>query len=357
MIPRIDVELTERCDNNCAHCYINQPAADSQIQARELNTAAWKEILQQAADLGALTVRFTGGEPLLRDDFKDLYIFARRLGMKVQIFTNGRRVTPQLAALLSHMPPLEKVEVTLYGTTQTSYEAVSRARGSFQQAMRGIELLKQELVPFIVKGVLLPQNEEDLPLLEGFARTVHGMDQPPAIPMFLEKRARRDCSACNERIEALRPIPEKIVEMIVQRHTNALDEWRQLVAIRHQFPGPKLFRCGAGTTVAVDAYGVAQPCLALRAPELCFDLSQGSIADAMRHFKKLAALEASHPDYLQRCSRCFLKSLCEQCPARSWSEHGNLDQPVDYLCRMTHAQAEKAGIIEAGRKAWLKKKE
>ncbi len=357
MIPRIDVELTERCDNNCVHCYINRPAVEPKTQSRELNTAAWKEILHQAADLGALTVRFTGGEPLLRHDFKDLYIFARRLGMKVQLFTNGRRITPQLAALLGHMPPLEKVEITLYGTTPESYEAVSRIKGSFQQALRGIELLKQELVPFIVKGVMLPQNRDDLAQLDNLCRTVPGMDHPPAIPMFLEKRTRRDCEACDQIIEEMRPIPEQIVDLMLQRVPAAIDEWREFVDRHPDPPGPKLFLCGAGTTIAVDAYGTAQPCLSLRTPELCFDLSEGSIEEALLSFKKLETLEATHPLYLERCSRCFLKALCELCPARSWSEHGNLDQPVDYLCRLTHAQATKAGILKLGRKAWLKNKD
>jgi radical SAM protein with 4Fe4S-binding SPASM domain len=356
MIPRIDIELTERCNNQCVHCYNNQPVADGAVISRELDTAAWKEILQQAADLGALTVKFTGGEPLLRDDFKELYIFARRLGMKVQLFTNGRLITPQLAALLSHMPPLEKVEVTLYGTTPESYEAVSRVEGSFKQALRGIELLKQELVPFIVKGVVLPQNREDLPRLDNFCQSVHGMDTLPAITMFLEKRARRDCDQCNRRIETMRPDPQQLVQHIVQRYPQAPGEWRQLVENGQRPPGPGLFQCGAGTSVSVDAYGSAQPCLSLRTPELCFDLAQGSTEEALRHFKKLETYEAKHPEYIERCSHCFLKSLCEQCPARSWSEHGNLDQPVDYLCRLTHAQAVEAGILREGEKGWLKKR-
>ena len=355
MIPRVDIELTERCDNQCLHCYINQPAVDPDIMVRELDTAAWKEILQQSADLGALTVRFTGGEPLLRDDFKELYIFARRLGMKVQLFTNGRLITPKLAALLSHMPPLEKVEVTLYGTTPESYEAVSRVKGSFRKAVKGIELLKQELVPFIVKGVVLPQNREDLPHLDSFCQSIHGMDTLPSIPMFLEKRARRDCAACNRRIETMRPEPEEVVRHIVQRHPEAPGEWRHLVEQKHRPPGPGLFQCGAGASVSVDAYGIAQPCLSLRTPELCFDLAQGSIEEALRHFNTLKNYEGKHPHYIEQCSRCFLKSLCEQCPARSWSEHGNLDQPVDYLCRLTHAQAIEAGILREGEKGWLKK--
>ena len=56
--------------------------------------------------------------------------------------------------------------------------------------------------------------------------------------------------------------------------------------------------------------------------------------------------------YLERCGRCFLKGLCEQCPAKSWAEHGTLDTPVEYFCGIAHAQAVAAGLLGPGEKAW-----
>ena len=78
----LDIELTERCNNNCIHCCINLPANDHAAKAREMTTEQIKSILTQAEKLGCLQVRFTGGEPLLRTDFEGLYLFARRLGLK-----------------------------------------------------------------------------------------------------------------------------------------------------------------------------------------------------------------------------------------------------------------------------------
>ena len=48
----------------------------------------------------------------------------------------------------------------------------------------------------------------------------------------------------------------------------------------------------------------------------------------------------------------FLKGLCEQCPAKSWMEHGTLDTPVEYLCDVAHAQARYLGLIGDSEKAW-----
>ncbi|NIN63175.1 MAG: radical SAM protein, partial [Anaerolineae bacterium] len=90
----LDIELTERCNNNCAHCCINLPADDESAMARELSTEEFTGILREAASLSHLAVRFTGGEPLLRNDFVDLYLTARQLGMDVLLFTNATLITP-----------------------------------------------------------------------------------------------------------------------------------------------------------------------------------------------------------------------------------------------------------------------
>src|SRR4030065_2931581 len=120
-LSELDIELTERCNNNCVHCCINLPADDPVAKKRELSTAAIKDILKEAATLGCLTVRFTGGEPLLRDDFEELYLYARKSGLKVLLFTNATLMTPSLAELFSVIPPLEKTEVTVSCMNTVSY--------------------------------------------------------------------------------------------------------------------------------------------------------------------------------------------------------------------------------------------
>jgi hypothetical protein len=63
-------------------------------------------------------------------------------------------------------------------------------------------------------------------------------------------------------------------------------------------------------------------------------------------------MKAKNKDYLNRCAKCFLKGLCEQCPAKSWAEHGTLDTPVDYLCEIAHTLARYLGLIKDNENAW-----
>jgi len=69
-------------------------------------------------------------------------------------------------------------------------------------------------------------------------------------------------------------------------------------------------------------------------------------------FPRLRETHATNPEYLRRCAVCFLKGLCEQCPAKSWAESGTLDTPVEYLCDVAHEQARDLGLLEPGESAW-----
>jgi len=352
-LARLEMELTERCNNNCIHCCINRPAEDRSARERELSTALIQDLLKEAASLGCLSVRFTGGEPLLREDFEELYLFARKLGLKVLLFTNATLITPHLADLFARIPPLERIEVTVYGMRRESYEAVTRVSGSFEAAWRGMNLLLEKKIPFVVKGALLPPNEAEMEEFESWAATIPWMDKPPSYSMFFELRARRDSQQKNRRIKSVRLSAKEGLRVLGRRPAGYRKEMEEFCSKFTRPPGDKLFSCGAGCGGCADAYGNFQPCLPLRAPETAYDLKKGSLKDALGSaFPQVREMKARNPEYLARCARCFLKGLCEQCPAKSWSEHGTLDKPVEYLCEVAHAQARFLGLVEEDENAW-----
>lgn len=354
LLGRLDIELTERCNNNCMHCYINLPADDAAARSREMSTAQVQDILLEAASLGSLTVRFTGGEPLLREDFEPLYIFARRLGLRVLLFTNATLITPHLADLFARMPPREKIEISLYGMTARTYEASTRAKGSFDAAWRGIHLLWERQVPFVVKGALLPPNRVEIEEFEAWAATIPWMDKPPSHSMFYDLRSRRDSEAKNRAIRKIRLSAEDGLAVLTRQPEKYVKGMREFCGKFMAPPGDLLFSCGSGVGGGcVDAYGMLQPCMLLRHPDTVYGLGSGSLKDALtRAFPALRELRAQNPDYLARCARCFLKGLCEQCPAKSWSEHGTLDTPVEYQCEIAHVQARYLGLLQDAEHGW-----
>ncbi|CAK0742341.1 Radical SAM domain-containing protein [Gammaproteobacteria bacterium] len=372
-LPSITVELTERCNNDCLHCCINLPAGDSEARRRELNTAQVQEILRQAADLGYGQVHLTGGEPLLRLDFEAIYLFARRLGLDVLLFTNGRLITTHLADLFAHIPPRVPIEITVYGMHAESYDAATRAPGAFAQFMRGVQRLWERKVPFVVKSAVLPSNRDEMDEFEAGPPGIPWKVTKPTYSLNFDLRSRRDNSERNRQIVAVRTPPRESIA-IVMRDATRFHPWTETLATKKLHPfGDRLFRCGAceGKTTCVDAYGVAQPCISLRAPGMTYALFGESVETghqeataqkianptaplklAIEHFTQFGELRASNPEYLRRCARCFLKGICEQCPAKAWAEHGSFDTPVEYLCEMTHTWARHLGWLNEKEHGW-----
>jgi radical SAM protein with 4Fe4S-binding SPASM domain len=171
--------------------------------------------------------------------------------------------------------------------------------------------------------------------------------------VFFDKRCRKGDPNKDAHIEVLRLSPEEALAVKTRHPQEYRNEMAEFCRKFLGPPGDELFNCGAGKTCCVDAYGLLQPCLALRAPELTYDLRNGSLREALTDFfPKLLDLRATNPHYLERCARCFLKGLCEQCPAKSWSETGRLDTPVELLCLSAHVEARWLGLIGQEENAW-----
>jgi radical SAM protein with 4Fe4S-binding SPASM domain len=115
-----------------------------------------------------------------------------------------------------------------------------------------------------------------------------------------------------------------------------------------------LFSCRAGVCGGcIDAYGYFHLCMMLRHPDYAYDLKKGTLKDALvNFFPNIRKTKVANPDYMSRCAKCFIKGICWQCPAKSWTEHGVLDKPVEYLCENAHAQARYLGFLSEHEKAW-----
>ena len=350
----LDMELTERCNNNCIHCYINRPEKDRDALERELSTDQIRALLNEAAALGCLTVRFTGGEPLLRTDFEEVYQFARQCGLRVRILTNATLMTPHLVDLFAGLPPLEPIEITLYGMQPATCDTVTGVPGSFAAAWRGIKLLQNCNVPFIARYARLPHNSNDIPAFERWARQIPWLEDAPMYTVFYEGRGRRDSESRNRLIDRLNPTPEAGLEFLVERIPDYLERLDRLCHRSTDTPSDRLFTCDAGLGCGcIDAYGYLQPCVLLRHPDTVYDLKKGSLKEALKHFfPAIRQKRARNRNYLNRCARCILRGLCDQCPARSWLATGDLESPVDQCCRLAHAQAERIGRVRPGQKGW-----
>jgi len=112
-----DLEATARCNLDCRHCYINVPAGDKAAKKQELGVDEIGRIGAEAAARGAVWCLITGGEPLLRKDFFDLYQALLSKGLLLSLFTNATLVTDEHIRFFKKFPPRD-IQVTVYGVTR-----------------------------------------------------------------------------------------------------------------------------------------------------------------------------------------------------------------------------------------------
>jgi radical SAM protein with 4Fe4S-binding SPASM domain len=355
LLVSLDMELTERCNNDCIHCYINRNAGDRSAQKAELSLKTIQAILLEAVSQGCLTVRFSGGEPLLREDFDDIYVAARELGLKVILYTNATLITPHRARLFSRIPLLEPIEITVYGMHPNTCRTITRNPMAYEAARRGIDLLTAQGVPFRLKGVLLPQTWSEADAFSTWTAGLPGTtDTAPSYSMFLDFRCRRDSEAKNRSIAKLRLPPAKVNQFYFSKQGGILETLQACGTRFSQTRGNRLFGCGAGIgSGCIDAYGNFLLCMALKHPRYRYRLENGSLKHALTDFvSQKRKITAANRAYIERCGSCFLRGICEQCPAKSWMEHGDLDTPVEYLCRIAHHRAFTLGLLRSGERAW-----
>ena len=351
-LSQVSMELTERCNNNCVHCYINLPADDEEAKKKEITFEEIKGIVVEAARMGCLSWHLTGGEPLLREDFPEVYLYLKRKGIRVTIFTNATLINSETASLFKKYPP-QDIEVSIYGLSQRTYEAITRNLGSFDAFKQGINLLKENHIPFILKTAALPQNFHEIKEMRDFAQSLTG--QPLGVVLKLNLGSRFRGGSKRDLKKKLRLSPDKVIQVLKQDE----EKYRKdIERFCQKFLGvPKddhLFSCGAGVGGChIDAYNNFQLCMLLRYPDCIYSLRGGSFKEAWEEFiPKVREIRANNKKYKEKCQRCFLKSLCEQCPAWSWMEHGVLDEPVEYLCEIAHTEAVWLGLLKKGEKAW-----
>ena len=214
----------------------------------------------------------------------------------------------------------------------------------------GVDLLIKYGIPFVVTGVF-PQNRHEFSELEAWTSSISGMEKPGMLLNY-ELRARRDNPEKNRKIVKFRLDPSEIVAAY-SKYPNFVDEMRQFCSKFLRPANDRLFSCGAGFKICVDSFGYAQMCLLLRHPETTISLREASLKSVMSdYFSKFRELRGKNYEYLHRCAVCFIRGLCDQCPAKSWMEHGSLDTPVEYLCEIAHATARHLGLLHGNERAW-----
>jgi len=162
------IDLTYRCNNNCRHCWLRIPPGAPEKQD-ELSFDEIRDIVDQARAMGCREWSISGGEPMLRPDFAEIFDYVTRKATRYSLNTNGTLITPQIAQLMRREG---RKMVAVYGATAEVHDTVTRTPGSFERTMRGFAYLKGAGADFEVQLIPMRDNYHQWGEMEALAQSL-----------------------------------------------------------------------------------------------------------------------------------------------------------------------------------------
>jgi len=331
-MPRLPLEgsldLTYRCNNKCRHCWLWIPP-DAEEENDELTFEEIKSLVKEAKKMGCRRWSISGGEPMLRPEFAEIFDYLTSNCASYSINTNGTLITPKIAKLMARKGVKM---IALYGATVDIHDNITRNPGSFEATMRGFAYLKETGAKFTVQLIPMLDNYHQFPKMLELAKSLSKHYRVGAAWLHL--------SACqdqqiNEEIKRQRLKPKDVIEL--DKPDLSYEEGQES-AFDHEYrdDGSKyLFSSCVKTrrNFHIDPYGKATFCSFLKDPEFRYDLRKGNFRQCWEEFIPSLARKVKITDqYKDNCGSCELKKDCRFCPVYGYLEHKNFNQKVEYLC-------------------------
>jgi radical SAM protein with 4Fe4S-binding SPASM domain len=336
-LPRLplqgNIDLTYRCNNNCRHCWL-RIAPDFPQQEKELTFDEIRSIVDQARRMGCNRWSISGGEPMIRPDFAEIFDYLtkgeRPFALAYSINTNGALITPKIAQLLKRKGAKM---VALYGATAEVHDYITRNPGSFEATMRGFAYLKEAGAGFTVQLIPMKDNYHQFKEMVKLTESLSKHYRIGASWLYLSANGSQER---NDQIARQRLEPRDVVELDKPdlSYEERTDKETGSGCQNTNNDGYLFSSCIAGRRdFHVDPYGKMSFCCFIKDPSLRYDLRKGSFQDAWDEFiPSLARKVKITKEYKENCGSCKFKKDCRICPVYAYLEYRDYNKKVEYLC-------------------------
>lgn len=326
-------ESTSRCNLACLHCRRceTDAAAETDLTTDQAGTLIEQVARTNPPGAPRPIFVFSGGEPLMRDDWAELAEIARDHALPTALASNGVLIDPPTARRIAQAG-IARVSISIDGADAATHDGFRDSPGNFERALAGIANLGEAGVAFQINTTVAAHNVDQLDALATLAERVGAI----ALHLFLLVPV-----GCGVQIaESHRISPhryEQVLQWIARTETTSALQLRATCAphyyrVRAQ-TGPaetdqdpdRLHAhtrgCLAGIGVAlVNHRGLVQPCGYL--PIEAGDVKAQPFDQIWRGSELFAELR--DPDRLRgKCGRCDYRLICGGCRARAYAATGD----------------------------------
>lgn len=332
-------ELSPVCNFACKMCYVRKTPEQVRKEGKKIKEwTEWLKLAKDCKEAGMLYLLLTGGEPFIYPGFKKLYFELKKMGFLISINTNGTMITEDTIAWLKESAPY-RINITLYGTSEDTYEKICGDRTGFERAKKAIIMLKEAGIQVVINASMIPENAEDMETMIAFGKKYN---IPIRISTYMFPPVRREREKEDSRFTSRESAKmflkkqEYLIEQEVLRkrlETEIQKIYKNEIETTDKIWGENLeyMRCRAGRcSFWVSWDGKMTACGMLDFPIVTDPFLQSfyecwlKLTDTVRSTK-----------VMYECNRCEKKEICKPCVAMLYAETGNVNEKAAYLCEMT----------------------
>lgn len=342
-------ELTPCCNMTCKMCYIRMTKAQQEAVAPLRTAREWVELGRMAKEQGMLYLLLTGGEPFLRQDFREILQGLHALGLVISINSNATLIDEETVAWLKQTPP-SRINVTLYGTSDETYGRLCGNPKGFTQAITAIRLLKEAGISVKLNYSVTADNAADLEKAFIFAEK-EGLILEATSYMFPPLRRDETMVGRNYRFapEEAAYYAAQIARMtggdeaFLKRMQEALPPIPQEAEECTQISPGEGIHCRAGKcSFWVTWAGEFLPC-GMMPNEGALNVFEAGFDKAWQQAQ--AFVQAIRLP--GQCAVCEARDTCKACAAMVYTESGDFCSVPQYRCAMTKEFPNACRRVEA----------
>ncbi|MDD4202480.1 MAG: radical SAM protein, partial [Candidatus Omnitrophica bacterium] len=316
---------------HCVHCYADCYNNAKWAKENELSTKQIKKLMDRLYDSGVLWFTFTGGDPMIREDFSELYDYAKRKGFIFSIMTSLVSLNDEILEMMKKEPPFS-IDMTLNAVDAKTYEDISQVPGSFERVMNNIDKVIKAGLPLKIKTLISKKNIDQMEDIKAFIES-KGMTFSPSTSIF--SRLNGDPSNCVHRLSFDQMIGLGLDKFSATFDKDNIDKC-DISTVEKDAPKDVFYKCAIGNWQwHIDPRGRLNICSCVREPY--YDLLNGDLIEGVKELSKY--VRSRKYEKQTECSECKIWYLCNSCPGKADLELKDENKPVPYYCELAKRKA------------------
>lgn len=290
--------LTNACNLHCKHCFM----FSGQKLLNELTSLDWIQILSEFREHNGLQVTFTGGEPMMVDDFPKILMHAHSIGLDTTVLTNGTLWDEN--SIRSMAPYISEVQISIDGVDDISNSMV-RGKGYFEDTLRTIIQFANNNVRTSVATTFTYQNLQSNigALYADMVKYINSQCSANAQIRFKLSKKILNGRTTNYSVSD----NERYYETIAGIESKVYPNARLTNFIEDHLPNLIMQNCGFGG-ISIAANGEVYVCNRILELESYGNIREHDITYFLEIGRKLSL--STSVEHLIPCKDCYLRYIC-----------------------------------------------